>query len=79
MSTKTICDGCGKEIKAWNPGDPSTGDGLSRSVTLCTGNNQQRWDLCDPCQGKVANGLAEILPSTSREVWWDAIRPTKRA
>lgn len=79
MATKNFCDGCGKEIKAWKAGDPSTGDGLARSVTLYTGNNHQKWDLCDPCQDKVANALTEILPSTLREDWWDSIRPTKRA
>lgn len=79
MATKNFCDGCGKEIKTWKAEDPSTGDGLVRSVALYTGNNHVRWDLCDPCQGKVAHALAELLPSPPREDWWDSVRPTKRA
>ena len=79
MSTKTVCDGCGSEIKPWNPPGPRPpGDGLTRSLRLSTGNNHQDWDLCDPCQGKVASALLELLPITPRESWWDAIRPTKR-
>lgn len=78
MSTKTICDGCGEEIKPWKPG-MTTSDGLSRDVKISTGNNYQEWDLCDPCQGRVATALVELLPHVPRERWWDAIRPTKRA
>jgi len=77
MSTRTICDGCGEEIKPWKPG-ASHSDGLARKVKISTGNNYQEWDLCDPCQERVATALVELLPSTSREGWWDAIRPTKR-
>ena len=82
MSTKTLCDGCGNEIPEWRPQahvEKPTGDGLARTLRLSTGNGSQQWDLCDPCQGKIANALAELLPSTPRESWWDAIRPTKRA
>jgi hypothetical protein len=79
MSTKTICDGCGNEIKPWKPGG-SGGDGLGRTVRLSTGNNHQEWDLCDPCQGRVADTLAEILPHTPpREDWMHAIRPKRTA
>jgi hypothetical protein len=77
MSTKTICDGCGEEIKAWKS-DGSGGDGLVRVARLSTGSNCVQWDLCDPCQGKVASALTELLPKTPRESWWDAIRPKKR-
>ena len=78
MATKTVCDGCGDEIKLWRPGGvPKAGDGLTRTVKLCTGNNSQQWDLCDPCQGKVADALVELLPGTPREGWWHAIRPAK--
>jgi hypothetical protein len=79
MSNKTICDGCFEEIKTWNARDPSAGDGLTRTLRLVTGTNCVQWDLCDPCQGKVASALVELLPKTPRESWWDAIRPTKRA
>lgn len=79
MSTRTICDGCGKEISNWNPQDPGAGDGLSRTLRLSTGHNYQMWDLCDPCQGRVASALVELLPHTPREAWFDAIRPAKRA
>jgi hypothetical protein len=80
MATKTICDGCGEEIKPWNPQGPhAPGDGLKRELRLSTGTNYQQWDLCDPCQDKIAKALVELLPSTPREGWWDAIRPTKRA
>jgi len=78
MATKTICDGCGNEIKAWKE-DGSGGDGLARMVCLHTGNNIAKWDLCDPCQGKIAGALVELLPSTPREGWWNAIRPSKPA
>lgn len=79
MATKLICDGCGDEIKKWKPGIPNAGDGLGRTVKLSTGNNSQQWDLCDPCQDKVAKALVELLPGTPREGWWTAIRPTKPA
>ncbi len=77
MATKTICDGCGDEIKTWSPKAPSVSDGLKRSLRLSTGNNYQEWDLCDPCQGKIATALVELLPRTPREAWFDAIRPAK--
>ncbi len=77
MATRTICDGCGEEIKTWHAGDPKAGDGLSRTVRICTGNSYQQWDLCNACQGKVASALVELLPATPRENWWHAIRPTK--
>lgn len=76
MSTKTICDGCSEEIKPWKPG-LTTSDGLARKVQISTGNNHQQWDLCDPCQGRVATALVELLPSTPRESWWPAIRPER--
>ena len=76
MATKTICDGCGDEIKAWAP-DGKGGDGLARTVRLNTGNNHQQWDLCDPCQGKVAKAVADLLPGIPRESWWNAIRPER--
>lgn len=79
MSTKTICDGCGKEIPPWKQQDPSAGDGLMRKLVMITGHNEQSWDLCDPCQGRVADAIAEALPHTPRESWYPAIRPTKRA
>lgn len=81
MSTKTVCDGCGEEIKTWKADDPTTAscDGFSRALRLSTGNNYQHWDLCDPCQGKVASALVELLPGTPRESWWGAIRPTRGA
>jgi len=78
MATKTICDGCGNEIKTWKP-DGSGGDGIVRTVRLHTGHNYQQWDLCDPCQGKVAEMLVNLLPGTPRESWWNAIRPTMHA
>ena len=77
--TKTLCDGCGDEIKAWKPEDPATGDGLARTLRISTGNNYEQWDLCEPCQGKVAGALVELLPGKPREGWWDAIRPARRA
>lgn len=79
MSKKTLCDGCGCEIKEWKAGDPNTGylDGIARSVRLNTGTNHQQWDLCDPCQGKIADALVDLLPGTPRESWWNAIRPSK--
>ena len=79
MATKKICDGCGDEIKPWIQSDPAASDGLARTVRLSTGNNHQQWDLCDPCQGKIASALAELLPGIPREGWWSAIRPTKSA
>ena len=79
MAKKISCDGCGNEIKAWSEKDPSASDGLSRMLVMRTGSNYQEWDLCDPCQGKVANAIAELLPSMPRDSWWNAIRPTKRA
>jgi hypothetical protein len=79
MATKLICDGCGDEIKTWKPKEGGLLDGLARSVKLSTGNNSQQWDLCDPCQGKVANALVELLPRTPREGWWAAIRPTAKS
>lgn len=77
MSTKTVCDGCCNEIKPWKP-EGSGGDGLARTLRLSTGNNYQQWDLCDPCQDKIANALVELLPGTPREAWFNAIRPTKQ-
>lgn len=78
MATKTICDGCGDGIRAWQSGD-GVADCLARTVRLSTGNCYQQWDLCDPCQGKIASALAELLPNAPRETWWNTIRPTKRA
>jgi len=77
MATKTVCDGCGDEIKPWKAGDPTAGDGLARMLRLSTGNNYQQWDLCDPCQGQVASSLVALLPRTPHEGWWHAIRPAK--
>jgi hypothetical protein len=77
MAKKIICDGCNCEIKPWNEKDPSVSDGLARMLILRTGSNYQEWDLCDPCQGKIATAIAELLPSTPRDSWWTAIRPTK--
>jgi len=76
MATKTVCDGCGNEIKAWKPGVPTL-DALKRTLRLSTGNNFQEWDLCDPCQGKVESALVELLSGIPREGWWNAIRPAK--
>jgi hypothetical protein len=83
MSKRTICDGCGNEIKQWTPGKGAPafygdGDGLTRQVCICTGNTRQEWDLCDGCQDRVANALAEVLPYTKRETWFDKIRPKKK-
>lgn len=77
MSTKTICDGCGTEIKHWKPGSPTT-DGLKRALTIQTGNNRMDWDLCDGCQGRVADALVELLPHTPRDAWFQLIRPQKQ-
>jgi hypothetical protein len=77
MSNRTICDGCNSEIKQWSPGIRSI-DGLARTVRITTGNNYQEWDLCDSCQDRVANVLAEVLPYTKRETWFDSIRPQKK-
>ncbi len=77
-STKTTCDGCGDEIKPWNALDPSA-DGLERALKISTGNNYQRWDLCDACQGRVANAIIDLLPHTPPENWIHAIRPKRHA
>lgn len=79
MAIRHFCDGCGIEIKAWDPKDPTSSDGLRRLVKIETGNNTQGWELCDPCQDKTARTLVELLPSTSRDTWWDAIRPAKKS
>jgi hypothetical protein len=78
MATKTVCDGCCTEVKPWKP-EGGGGDGLARTLRLSTGNNHQQWDLCDPCQDKIALALIELLPGTSPLSWWAAIRPAKRA
>lgn len=80
MATKIICDGCGNEIPEWRPQagvEKPAGDGLARTLRIGTGTNYQQWDLCDPCQGRVANALVELLPKTPRENWFDAIRPSR--
>jgi hypothetical protein len=73
MATKLICDGCGEEIKKLDSG------GLSRQLQLSTGNIRESWDLCEPCQGRIANAIAEILPHKPRETWPDILRLTKPA
>lgn len=74
MSTKTICDGCGNEIKPWNPQDPNESDRFHRELRLRTGTHVVAWDLCNPCQGRVADAIAEALPHTPRAAWIDAVR-----
>jgi hypothetical protein len=77
MSIKTVCDGCGDEIKPWKSQDSKVSDGLTRALQICTGNIHETWDLCDPCQDRVANAIAEALPYKPRESWFPAIRPKR--
>ena len=75
MASKKICDGCGDEIKPWTPETAKTNDGLTRTLQISTGNVHEVWDLCDPCQGRVALAIAEALPFKPRAAWFPAIRP----
>lgn len=73
MAKKWFCDGCGEDITEGS----KASDGISRVLKLCTGGNAATWDLCDPCQDRIANALVELMPNTPRDRWFDKIRPAK--
>lgn len=60
MATKTVCDGCGEEIRGANIEDRNT-------VTVTYGPTEKSWDACRDCRLEVehifvqAGGLDRLV------------------